>query len=149
MSELAKKLVGKQQRRSDHAQGDDLTPHEAKALDKLRQEARAAGSFLSSGGKGGLNPSLVLGVMRRDKFRCKRCGELGDKDENGGIGVHHKSEHMENPKAKRRSALLGKKGKIDTQANLATMCDRCHDEIHTEDRAEYGDAEQRKHPERH
>lgn len=148
MGELAKKAMNNQ-RRSDLPRDDGLSPEEQRAFKKLQAEAREAGSYLASGGKGGLPPSTVLGVMRRDKFRCKRCGELGDKKKNGGIGVHHKSEHLENPKAKRRSALLGKQDRIDDRSNIVTLCDKDHDEVHKEDRAEYGDAEQRKHPERH
>jgi hypothetical protein len=135
-------------RRSDLPQKDHVSGAQRKALWTLRKEARAAGSFLSSGGKGGLDSTLVLGVMRRDKYRCKACGDLGNKD-NGGLGVHHKSEHLESPKAKRRSKLLGKEHEIDSRANVVSICKRCHDEVHKEDREDFGDAEQRKHPERH
>lgn len=145
---LAQMMNGKG-RRSDLPKRDKITPEQRKALWTLRREAKAAGSDLASGGKGGLDSTLVLGVMRRDKYRCKACGELGDFKKNGGLGVHHKSEHLENPKAQRRSRLLGQEDKIDTQANVVSLCQRCHDEVHEKDRAEYGDEEQRKHPERH
>jgi hypothetical protein len=141
--------AGKKARRSDLPKGDGLKPMERKALWKLRAEAKEAGSELTSGGKGGLPPSLVLGAMRRDKFTCKACGELGSMEENGGLGVHHRSEHLESPKAKARSRLLGKEKRIDSLANIVSLCQRCHDHVHEEDRAEFGDAEQRANPERH
>ena len=40
------------------------------ALKKMRREAKAAGATLENNGEGGLAPSLVLGIMRRDHFRC-------------------------------------------------------------------------------
>lgn len=158
MGKLAKQLGVKAQkvankttggRREDEAQEDELPEDEKNALRKIRKGAAAEGSDLTSGGKGGLPPGLVLHVMKRDGFRCKRCGELGDMKENGGIGVHHKSEHLENPKAQARHRLLDKEKRINTPENLVTICERCHDGVHEEDRAEYGDAEQRRHPERH
>lgn len=128
--------AGKVARKSDRSQSDSLSPGERKALWKMRDEAKAAGSQLTSGGKGGLPPSLVLGVMRKAHYRCKACGEVGDMQKNGGLGVHHKSEHMEDPKAQARSKLLGKLGRIDAPSNVVAMCGRCHDHIHQEDRQE-------------
>lgn len=115
-------------RKSDRPQRDRLSHEERQALRKIRLEARAAGSFLTSGGKGGLPPSLVLRVMRRDKFMCKTCGELGDKDENGGLGVHHKGGIVE-------SKWLSKKGHANEENNLVSICGRCHDKEHNRARA--------------
>lgn len=148
MSERLERWADKN-RRSDRARGDGLTPAERRALWTMRREAREAGSQLTSGGKGGLPPSLVLGVFRRDDWRCKRCGELGDVEKNGGLGVHHRSEHLENPKAEARSRLLKREGRVDTRSNVVALCKRCHDAVHTKDREEYGNAEQRAHPEEH
>lgn len=124
------------------------SPEEEKALLILRREAKDAGSDLQTNGEGGVAPSTVLGVMRRDGYRCKACGLLGDKDTNGGLSIHHKSEHLESPKAKARSALLRGQGKKDAASNIVALCADCHDRVHTRDRAEFGDAEQRAHPER-
>ena len=98
---------------------------ERRALENLRQEAKEAGASLQSDGEGGLPSSLVLGVMRRDEYKCKRCG----KREN--LSVHHKG-HLENPV----SRWLKKKGKSNDENNIVTICGACHDAIHNEDRAE-------------
>jgi len=127
MSENTAKLM--QGRKPDRAQDDGLKPQERQALWKMRDEAEQAGSQLTSGGKGGLPPSLVLGVMRRDKYRCKVCGELGNMEENGGIGVHHKGG-VENPTSK----WLAKKDHANDPNNLVTICKNCHDHIHEDDR---------------
>jgi len=54
------------QRRRDLAKQDGLPPEESKALAKMQDEAKQRGVTLASGGKGGLPPSLVLGIFRRD-----------------------------------------------------------------------------------
>jgi hypothetical protein len=137
MSEALAKL---QQKRNDLPRDDQLNPEQQKTLEKLRKEAAAASSLLASGGKGGLEPGLVLNVMRRDRYKCKVCGEPGN-EKNGGIGVHHKAK-LENP----NSQWLKDK-KVETERNpndaalLVTICDRCHDGVHDEDRAR-GDDEQ-------
>lgn len=100
-----------------------LGGEERKALNKLRQLARQAGASLASDGKGGLPPSLVLGVMKRDRFTCKVCGH----QEN--IGVHHKGG-VEHPASK----WLAQKGHQNTVENLVTICDDCHDGVHERDR---------------
>jgi len=103
---------------------------EDSALRKLQTEAKAAGATLASDGKGGLPFSLVLHVMRRDEYRCHRCG--GQKD----LSLHHKA-HLDNPQSK----WLKKKAQVENKndpALLATICAPCHDAIHEEDRAEGG-----------
>lgn len=113
-----------------------LNDNERRALWKMRREARERGATLESNGRGGLPPSLVLGVMRRDGWKCKRCGQQAD------LSVHHKSEHMQDPKAKMRSQLLGRQGRIDSPANITTICATCHDAIHDKDREDFGDTQQ-------
>jgi len=115
--------------------GPPLNDNERRALWKMRREAREQGATLDSNGKGGLPPSLVLGVMRRDEWRCKKCGGQAD------LSVHHKSEHMQDPKAKMRSQLLGRQGRIDSPANIVTICATCHDAIHDKDREDNEDTD--------
>jgi 5-methylcytosine-specific restriction endonuclease McrA len=109
-------------RRADLARGDALPPLERRALVTLRKEARAQESTLTTGGKGGLPPSLVLGRMRRDDYKCKSCGRKGGAD-NGGVGVHHKGGIVD-------SAWLSKKGHRNDFDNLVTICADCHDREH-------------------
>lgn len=109
---------------------DDRSPQERKALRTLRREAREHGATLATGGEGGLPSSLVLGVMRRDGYSCKACGG----QEN--LELHHKSEHLHDPKAQQRSRFLRERGKVDSPANIATICGSCHDRIHNKDRKE-------------
>lgn len=111
------------------AQAPQLPPEEAKALRTTRQEAAEAGATLHSDGRGGLPPSLVLGVLRRDGWRCKRCGEAAD------LSIHHKGGIF-------ASTWLKKMGHATTPANLVTMCNRCHDAIHEQARAEGIDSSQ-------
>ena len=107
-------------------QGKPLSGEERKALRKLRNEAHAAGSVLATGGRGGLHPSLVLGVMRRDKYQCKECRQAGSKD-NGGLTIHHKSGIVE-------SVWASKKGHKNEPGNLDSLCSSCHDKLHNEAR---------------
>lgn len=116
-------------RKSDRARRDGLNPNERAALRAIRREAHRAGSYLSSGGKGGLPPSLVLGVLRRDHFKCKVCGELGDKEANGGVGVHHKGGIPE-------SRWLRNKGHSNDPNNIVSICAHCHDNVHEKAREE-------------
>jgi hypothetical protein len=109
----------------DDEKDDGLNENERRALATMQREAKRAGATLASDGKGGLPPSLVLGVMRRDKYTCKRCG--GKKD----LVVHHKG-HLDNPK----SMWLAKMGKKNTPVNIVTICEDCHDGVHEEDRVD-------------
>lgn len=124
------------EKRDDDGGGhdDELNDSERHALAKIRKEAKAKGSVLTSGGKGGLSPSLVLGVMRRDDFMCKTCGSRGNGD-NGGIGVHHKGGIVE-------SKWLSKKGHQNDKNNIVTICARCHDKVHNKAREEGVDSSQ-------
>jgi hypothetical protein len=131
---LAKYVENGGGRRSDLPKRDGLKPEERKALWTMRREAKERGSLLTSGGKGGLPPSLVLGVMRRDKYRCKSCGRKGTK-ENGGIGIHHKGGIVE-------SKWLSAKGHSNDPNNLVTICNSCHDEEHEKARADGVDSSQ-------
>jgi len=121
-------------RLNDRPRDDGLNPQERRALRVMRREAAAAGSKLTSGGKGGLPPSLVLGVMRRDKYRCKTCGELGS-DQNGGLGVHHRGGIV-------ASKWLSRQGHQNKPANIVSICNSCHDRLHEKARAEGNDSSQ-------
>lgn len=98
-----------------------LSPQESKDLGTLRSEAKKAGSFLATGGKGGLSPTLVLQVMRRDKFTCKACGKKGTPD--NGITVHHRGGII-------ASQSLSDKGHESKPNNVVTLCEHCHDNMH-------------------
>lgn len=143
MGELARKLVASRQKpkaEEHHDKHDEpkLAPDEENALKKIKSEAAAVGSYLTSDGKGGLPPSLVLGVMRRDGFRCKVCGEYGDEELNQGIGVHHKNQHITEPKARHKGVLANREDRRNDPSQLTTICAKCHDAVHQKDRAEYG-----------
>ena len=86
-------------------------PDEKRALFKLQREARQSGATLHSKGEGGLPSSLVLGVMRRDKFACVECE--GQQD----LQVHHKTKEIERVKK-------------NLPANILTICVACHDRGH-------------------
>ena len=106
------------------AQNHMTPPDEKAALVVLRREARRSGATLATGGKGGLPSTLVLSVMRRDQYRCKRCGG------NQNLVVHHKAG-LKNP----TSEWLAKKGKSNDRNNIVTICDSCHSAVHDEDEA--------------
>lgn len=133
MGEALSKYAASKQRKSDRPRDDDLGPEGRAALQKIRTEAKKRGAVLTSGGKGGLDPSLVLGVFRRDKFRCKIHSDRGE-GERGGLGVHHKGG-LEHPGSK----WLEKKGHDNDPNNLVTLCAQAHDEIHQRDRAKGDD----------
>jgi hypothetical protein len=128
--DLAKVMQAKQdakaREKGDKGEDKPLPPVEQRALKNLQREAEKAGATLASEGKGGLPPSMVLGAMRRDKFKCKRCGG----QEN--LSVHHKA-HLENPSPAMK--MLGKNvdQRTDPRA-IATICEACHDKIHDADR---------------
>lgn len=147
MSKNTQKLMGKgkpkldpQGRREDEPQSDTagLSQDEQNALKKIQKGAADRGSFLTHEGKGGLRPSLVLYVMKRDGFKCKVCGEYGDKDKNGGIGVHHRYQHITAPKERHKGVLANRQGRRNDPSELTTICERCHNHVHERDRAEYG-----------
>lgn len=123
MADLSKYKQHQQnkQRKSHQPQEDELPPQEQANLKRIQDGAKKAGATLLTGGKGGLPPSLVLGVMRRDKFRCKLCGTAKD------LGVHHKGGIAE-------SKWLKKKGHDNDPNNIVTICPSCHDRIHEEAR---------------
>jgi len=121
-------------RLDDRAKQDELPAPEAKALERVREEAAAKGATLLTNGKGGLPPSLVLGEMRRDEYRCKRCGGRE------GLSLHHKGGVV-------ASRWLAKKGHSGDFNNVTTICGKCHDAIHQQARAAGVDSSQVK-PER-
>jgi hypothetical protein len=77
---------------------------------------------------------MVLGVMRRDEYRCKRCGGRE------GLSLHHKGGVV-------ASKWLAKKGHSGDFNNVTTICGKCHDAIHQQARAAGVDSSQVK-PER-
>ncbi len=117
-------------------QGDQklLSAEERLSLHRLRHEAHRAGAKLKDYGRGGLSPSLVLSVCRRDGFRCKIHGDRGEA-ENGGLTIHHKSGIVE-------SEWASKKGHKNEKQNLVVLCDRAHDELHNRARANGTDSSQ-------
>lgn len=117
--------------RSTHDDPAKPTPEdERRARVAIIREARAHGAVLTNPTqRGGLPASLVLGVMRRDEYRCKVHGDRGE-GENGGLQVHHKGKLKAEV-----SAWLGRKGGSNDPNNLVTLCKRAHDGIHDKDRA--------------
>lgn len=99
-----------------------LSPEERRALARLRREAKKAGATLRNYGRGGLAPSLALGVFRRDQFTCKVHGDHGE-DENGGLTLHHKG-------GTGLSFWLQSKGTKNDLNNLVTVCNRAHRAVH-------------------
>lgn len=113
--------------------GKEHPREERKALNLMRRKADEAGSVLASGGEGGLPASLVYGVMKRDGFKCKRCGNLGT--EENGLEVHHKGGIVESKK-------LSRKGHGNLISNIVTVCEKCHDAMHDQARDDGVDSSQ-------
>ena len=107
---------------SDRAPRKELSREERMAFVKLRREAAEAGVTLASGGRGGLAPSFVLRIMRRDEYTCKVHGDRGE-GEFGGLTLHHKGGIPE-------SEWLRKKGHKNDLNNLVMMCAKAHDDLH-------------------
>lgn len=120
MSDAVVKLA--KNRKPQEQQEPKLSPNEAKALAKIQSEAKEKGATLATEGKGGLPPSLVLGVFRRDGWRCEKCG--GQKN----LSVHHKGG---TPNLVSR-ALRSNKGHSNDPSNIVTVCEGCHDDAHEE-----------------
>ena len=131
---LADWLERKHAAEERHEDEKPLSREERLALHRLRLEARAAGSQLKSAGRGGLSPSLVRAVFRRDEYTCKVCGRKGSAA-NGGLTMHHKGGVIE-------SAWLARKGHKNEPNNLVSICDDCHNKLHEEARAEGVDSSQ-------
>ena len=97
---------------------------DAKALDRIQIEAKEHGATLHSQGKGGLPPSIVLGVFRRDGWHCHKCGGTQD------LTIHHKADILASPYLRKLHQVAGR----TDPKNLATICHRCHDSIHEQAR---------------
>ena len=114
-----------------------LNAQERLALKKMRREAKAAGATLDNNGEGGLAPSLALGVMRRDRFRCVNEDCPTPKK---NLSLDHISGHPKeiaaDPEARHRKDLkLGiKLGHVAKMEALRTICARCHDRCHDRER---------------
>ena len=104
---------------------------ERKALERLQAEAIEAGATLHSEGRGGMPSSVVLGVLRRDHYQCKRCGGKSD------LTMHHKADILASDYLRRLKKVSGR---TDPQ-NLVTICQSCHDAIHTEAREKGWDSD--------
>lgn len=100
-------------RKAARPRRDKLSGEERRALVKLRAEAKKAGAHLMNFGKSDLRPSFLLGVMRRDEFRCKHCGGAG------GLAVYHRAGVV----ASKWLSLLGHE---NTRDDIVTMCERCN-----------------------
>lgn len=100
---------------------------EARALDRLRAEAAAAGATLAKQGKGGLPSSIALGVFRRDRYQCKKCGgrEM--------LELHHKGDLKHPPSLRLARMSVG----LDPKT-ICIVCEKCHDAIHRADEAVSG-----------
>ena len=100
---------------------------EARALDRLRAEAAAAGATLAKEGKGGLPSSTALGVFRRDRYQCKKCGgrEM--------LELHHKGDLKHPPSLRLARMSVG----LEVRT-ICCVCEKCHDRIHSADEAQGG-----------
>jgi len=131
MSNLSKRMLARSNQpaaeRGEWERG--LEANEQKALGLLRREAERAGATLARDGEGGLPPSLVLHVMRRDKFTCKRCGKQAD------LIVHHKGGIV-------RSSKLSAMGHRNVPQNIVTVCEPCEDAQHAQAREDGVDSSQ-------
>lgn len=96
-----------------------------RAYASLLAEAKKNHATLDNDGRGGLPPKLVWMRMRKDRWKCKKCGGRDN------LSVHHKAgaENMVGPAV----AALGHR---PTMKAIVTICGSCHDDIHNEDRAE-------------
>lgn len=114
------------------------SPQEQRALKTLRKEARAAGATLETNGEGGLPSSLVLGRMRRDKYRCSNEDCPNPKK---NLTIDHVSGHpkeiAEDPGARGRKDLKRgiKAGHVSTIDAIHTICSRCHGMVHDRERS--------------
>lgn len=106
-----------------------LALDERRAMLHLRQEAKAAGATLHSNGVGGLAPSLILGIARRDEFKCRMCESRQDLD------FHHKAGIVNSPR-------MDRMGHKNVPSAIVLICNSCHDKLHNEAREEGNDSSQ-------
>jgi len=99
---------------------------EAKALERLQAEAIEHGASLHSKGQGGLPASIVLGILRRDQYRCHKCGGREE------LTLHHKADVLASDYLRRLHKVAGR----TDPKNLVVLCQRCHDQIHENAREE-------------
>ena len=133
MSEILKRFLDAKKANQPAAERPEWeresNEHEQKALAILQKEAKRAGATLAKDGKGGLPSSLVLGVMRRDGYTCKRCGKQDN------LIVHHKGGIV-------RSKKLSAMGHKNVPQNIVTVCESCEDAQHEQARRDGVDASQ-------
>lgn len=102
----------------------ETPPGDAKAIERMEAEAIEHGATLHSHGRGGLPPSVVLGIFRRDGWHCHKCGGKAD------LTIHHKADVLASDYLRRLHKVAGR----TDPRNLATICHSCHDAIHEEAR---------------
>jgi len=78
------KALAKLARLAAERERDRMRDEERAALDRIAAEAADAGSSFTYPRGGRFKPSTVLGVLRRDGFKCKGCGEPGNLTVEGG-----------------------------------------------------------------
>ena len=125
----------------EHADPKDMTREEylasldsdadRRAYRGLLAEAKQHGATLANDGRGGLSPRLVRARMRKDGWRCKKCGGTDS------ITVHHKA--VDNLVGPAVAAL----GHAATMKAIVTVCEKCHDSIHDVGREAGKDGETR------
>jgi len=133
MSQALKKWVN-HQRAQATPERQPLGPEERRSLVMLRKEARETKSVLKAGRFGRLNPSLILSVLRRDKYRCSVHGDNGS-GTYGGLTLHASGAISEDSWL----AIAGRHMTID---NLVTLCVQAHDDLHARPRMNVTDSVQ-------
>ena len=129
------------QRQNDRAKEDDLKPGELRALHTLQREAEEKGTTLQNDGKGGLPPSLVLGVLRRDDYACACTAEHGLHDDREKCGTRDQiTLHHLGGIAKTK--WLSRQGHSNDPKNILTTCAECHDKMHEQARERGDDSSQ-------
>lgn len=91
-----------------------MTLDERRALSRLVAEARAKRAVLFRPARSALPPSITLGVMRADNFKCQMHGDRGEGDR-GGLLVHRISDVLE--ENEQRFAR-----NLNDRQNLITVC---------------------------
>lgn len=110
----------------------------ADVVAQIQKEAKAHGATLANDGKGGLDPELALKVFRRDKWRCSNENCPTPKED---LDLDHISGHPdeieEDPEAKERKDLKEgvELGHVDDPDALHVLCKKCHDAVHSRERA--------------
>jgi len=100
------------------ARGKGASPSKAVLLATIQKEAKAKGTTLAQGGKGGIPPAVALQTFRDSDYACARCGTREM------VSLHHKGGIV-------HSERLDRMGHKNVPENVACLCEACHDFIHT------------------